>query len=452
MWYDSPDALLAKHGLVCANQRSKWRLERLRPDGTAWPPAAPAPTLVETSDRLALEPYLPKTATAALIPWAAFEGHSLTFPLEQNDATLSLCVLSGGVRTLTTERPLARLMLSGPATATMSLAEALVSELRFAVPTTRLAGEALVVARAMNLLPRRLGAPKLDPGLTVGDAFASVAGHLVDVILYWARLILERTGDPEPVHQMRVAVRRLRSALSVFGNVLSGPAIERALTGLKMLGGILGPARDWDVFVTETGHSVGRAFPEDQSVALLLAAAERRRATSYAALHNFLADVAFRRLALELTALAYPAIWREGMLPDPALDAELRAFAAHVLDRRLKRLIKPGEDLTDLPADALHAVRLHGKRMRYASEFFAPVFLAKSVGRFLDRLTDLQERLGHINDGAVAENLLRELAAGREHSHAIGIVRGFLGAHGGKKRGKIDRAWARFRRQDPFWA
>lgn len=451
VWHDSPGGDLAKRGLACAEQRSGWRLERLLPDSASWPPAAPPPELVETTDRGELAQHLPETDVSALMPWAAFEGRSLTFPLEQNDATLSVSVLSGEVRTLRMERPVARLTLTGPSTATMSLAEALVDELGIAVPTTSLAGEALAFARGARPGARRLGAPRLATGLTVAEAFASVAGHLTDVILYWGS-VAEGVGDPEPVHQMRVAVRRLRSALSVFGDAASGPAIERARAGLKTLGGVLGPARDWDVFVTETCLPIGRAFAEDQSVTRLLAAAERRRATSYTALGSFLSDVAFRRLGLELASLAYPAIWREGLEAEAALDSELREFAGRVLDRRLKRLLGTGDDLLDLPTDALHAVRLHGKRMRYATEFFAAIFPSKGVRRFLEHLAELQERLGQINDGTVAEGLLAELGLSREHGHAAGVIRGFIAARRDKGRGKINRAWAKFRRQDPFWA
>jgi triphosphatase len=452
VWHDSPAGELAKQGLACAEQRSGWRLERLRPDSAPWPPAAPPPTLVEAKDRGELARHWPQIDSGALMPWAAFEGRSLTFPLEQNDATLSVSVLSGDVRTLATERPIARLMLAGPPAATMRLAEALVDELRLAVPTASLAGEALGFARDARPSARQLGAPRLATGLTVAEAFAAVASHLTDVILYWGSVVAEGVSDPEPVHQMRVAVRRLRSALSIFGDAASGPAIERARAGLKTLGGVLGPARDWDVFVTETCLPVGSAFAKDQSVTRLLAAAERRRTTSYAALRGFLSDVAFRRLGLELASLAYTAILREGLEGEAALDVELREFAGRVLDRRLKRLLEPGDDLLGLPADALHAVRLHGKRMRYATEFFAAVFPGKGVRRFLEHLTDLQERLGQINDGAVAEGLLGELGLSREHGHAAGVIRGFIAARRDKGSGKINRAWAKFRCQDPFWA
>ncbi len=105
-----------------------------------------------------------------------------------------------------------------------------------------------------------------------------------------------------------------------------------------------------------------------------------------------------------------------------------------------------GEEL-DNPG--LHGLRLKAKRLRYAAEFFAPLFPEKPASRFIRRLAELQECLGMFNDTTVAGALLREV--GGKPGYGAGIVLGFTAARGARARPKIVAAWARFRRRDAFW-
>ena len=120
-----------------------------------------------------------------------------------------------------------------------------------------------------------------------------------------------------------------------------------------------------------------------------------------------------------------------------------------VLRQRWKKLLNTGKHLEDLDDPGLHDFRLKAKRLRYAAEFFAPLFPEKSTARFLRRLARLQACLGHFNDTAVATTLLREFSP--RPSHAAGLVLGFTAARGAHVRPEIAHAWARCRRRDPFW-
>jgi CHAD domain-containing protein len=124
-------------------------------------------------------------------------------------------------------------------------------------------------------------------------------------------------------------------------------------------------------------------------------------------------------------------------------------FAAGVLQTRWKKLSHAGKALDDLDDPVLHGVRLKAKRLRYAAEFFAPLFPEKPAVRFIRRLAALQERLGLFNDTTVAEALLRDLSGNPGYS--AGLVLGFTSARRARARPKIADAWARFRRGDPFW-
>jgi len=476
VWHDTADGALAREGLALAESRGTWRLERLVPGTAFWPPGAPAPLVEQqaTLDRIGHE--LP----VGLVPTARFDGQLTVLPLVRDGARLTLELLHGTVGWARKRQPACRLTLVAAApmgdarvgearvgeagvgesavdgeAAVFALAQALADDLALAVPTASLAAEARAAATASGVAARHEGAPRLPPGLTVAEAFGFVLGHLADVILYNAPRAAAGRDGPEPVHEMRVAVRRLRSAIALFRPAVGCPAVDAATAGLKALADRLGPARDWDVFVAETAAAVAKVLPSDASLRRLRAAAERRRRQAYAALRDWLGGVEFRDLGLALAGLAGGRAWRTALDPGQAetLGLGLEAFASRALARRLHRLAAAGEPIEHLDPEALHAIRLRAKRMRYVAEVFAPLYPGKATRRFMRRLARLQDRLGRLNDSSVADALLAELGAGSgARAHAAGLVRGFLAARSRGARGRIARAWQRFHRLEPFWS
>jgi CHAD domain-containing protein len=239
-----------------------------------------------------------------------------------------------------------------------------------------------------------------------------------------------------------VAVRRARSAFSLFPHFQDSAA---AVEGLRQFGRMLGPARDWDVFMTETAPPVATVLPEKAGLPALLRAGARRRRIAHEALTNWLNDKEFRLIILELAWLAAAVPSLTETEPPP-----LSEFAASVLRTRWKKLANAGKALEDLDDTALHDLRLKAKRLRYAAEFFAPLFPEKPASRFIRRLADLQESLGIFNDTTAADALSRELSG--KPGYAAGLVLGFTAARGADIRPKIAHNWARFRRREPFWA
>ncbi len=448
VWHDGLDGALAEQGLIVAEQRPGWRFERLYPNGERWPPGAPAPILVEGRSPAVLGHTLPDP----LVPVAAFEGRGLTLPLVADQEPVTLTLLNGAIRAVAAEHRISRIALAGAEPAVLAVALAMAGVLPVAVPRASLAAEALSVTRAMPSPPRHEGPPELPAGLSVAAAFARVVGHLTDVILYFAPLAADGRDGPEPVHQMRVAVRRLRSAIKVFRRAVRCPSVDAVNAHLKSLASRLGPTRDWDVFVTETGAKVGAAFPTERNVHRLLAAAERRRLACNAELRTYLHGAEFRRLGIELACLAGGDSWQAtlGEAEKNELASPLNDFARVVLNRRLERLAQLEGDIETLEPGELHATRIRAKRLRYAAEIFAPLYAGKASKRFIRRLATLQDRLGTLNDGAVAESLLAELGGSRL-AFASGVVLGFVGAHGGRARERIARAWRKFDRLAPFW-
>jgi CHAD domain-containing protein len=446
VWHDSAERELAQQGLALAEHRSQWELRPLQPNSKNWPPGGPAPVLASarTTDQLG------RTLPDRLVPVAALEGRASALSLLTEQGPVGLTLLNGEVRSAIGQHRVNRLSLQGGAEPVRTLALALASDLRLAVPPHSLAAEAFAIATGVTPPPHREGPPELPEDLSVAEAFAHVAGHLADAIVQLAPDAAHPGAGPEPVHQMRVAVRRLRSATRVFRRALAAPEIGEADKALKALAAKLAPTRDWDVFVTETAAAAMAAFPAEKRLQRLLAAAERQRRACRKELRHYLAGADFRHLGILLACLASAP---HTATPDAAEPptSPLREFAAQVLGKRYRHLARIDNQLADLEPAALHAIRLQAKRLRYTAEIFAPIYPGKPAHRFIRRLSRLQDRLGALNDAAVCQHLMGELSNGN-HAFASGLVLGFVGARGRKTRRQIDRAWTRFHRLEPFWA
>ncbi len=444
VWHDTAAADLAADGLALAEQGRRWRLERLHPNGAgSWPPATPAPVLAEADSARELHP------PDDLVPVAAFQGRERTLLLAPEPMTIR--VLDGVLRSVANEAPCCRVQLCGEATPVAALAERLAADAPLSVPRDGLAAAAIAMARG-EAPTHWLGAPRVTEAMTVSDALAAIIGHLTDVIAHFAPAA--SAGEVPSVHQMRVAVRRLRSALSVFRRAADCAELRAAGAELKSLARTLGAARDWDVFLAETAPPISTAFPGERRLDGMLGAAGRRRREAHASLRDHLADVGFRRLLLTLAALTLLRPWcaveeadRAELLARPVGD-----FAARRLDRLRLRLLAESEAIEELPPHALHEVRKRAKKLRYACEFFEPLYPRKAVRRFVRRLTRWQDELGTLNDAATASALTAHLAGGVDRAFAVGAVQGFLAARAARARAELADRREAWRRQPSFWA
>ena len=447
-FYVSADGVLEREGLAVVVERRRrgavQRLVRAMPaEGSIWLPGEPMPVPAET---LLAEPRPDLDAIAAYAGLETGEEPTALAALEgrlyrAEAGGVRVTLLAGTLHGIAAERPIARLTLAGGSEPVFALASALAADVALALPATSLAEEARALARGEPPRPLREGAPHLADDLTTADAFRAVVSHLTLAMV--AQAPAAHAGEsPVGVHQMRVALRRLRSALSQFKE-LAGSEGEAASAGLKALAACLGPARDWDVFLGGRLAEVAAAFPGEGRIAALREAATAEREAAYEALRAALDAPGFRLLCLSLAALARAPL----EAPEPARD-----FAARTLTRRLRRVLRHGEDLSGLPAPELHKLRLDAKRLRYAGEMFAPLFAGRKARRFLRALAAVQEELGHLNDMAVATSLLSRLELpdpGR--AFAIGAVEGWIAAKTDGAREAAFAAWEKFLGRELFW-
>ena len=443
VWHDTADFALAASQLSLCRTRSAWQLERMGPaPDEPWRPATP-PLLVAEAAELAGLGQLPGPP----MPLASFQGELRLIRMEA-EAPATLTVLNGVIRGVAQAQPACRLLLEGPAPLLAALTMDWAASLPITPPPCALAAEALAIARGMPP-PRRSGIPRVVTNMTTADAFASIVGHLTEVILAGVPDAAAGLSDV-PVHEMRVAVRRLRSALSVFSRVVGGPVIVDLKQPLQALAQALGGARDWDVFLAGTGFDVAAAMPGDPRIQTLLADAARQRAAAYAALRQEFASPAFRQLGIALALLSALRLW-EAPADEAQLTGDAAAFAAHSLTRQHRRLMAAGSDIGDRPSEELHTLRKQGKKLRYTAEFFAEFYNPRRTRRYLRRVSHLQEVLGHLNDGAVAAALMQPLANGTGRQFAIGAVQGFTAGRSTRSRSAVTKSWGKLRLAKPFW-
>jgi CHAD domain-containing protein len=243
--------------------------------------------------------------------------------------------------------------------------------------------------------------------------------------------------DPENLHQLRVAGRRLRAFLRVARRVFE-PAWEADVrAGLRELAGASGPVRDLDVLIDRLRAEVRGLDPvEREGGEALLAELESERRELQRALVGVLGDPAYLLL---LERLALPI-----QVAEQPVRISLRNRAA----RELRRLVAEVDRLGDSPADeALHALRIRVKRVRYATELAGK--RSRRAGPVIDAAKLLQDVLGDHQDAAVAEERLRRLVESGVSTSAA-FVAGRLAERQRLKRDELKRelpaAWRRLRR------
>ena len=451
IWSDTAEGTLSAQGMILeAPRRGKRVLRHLFPQpDAAWHPAQPP--AIEATFESDEGPSL--TEGAPLVAVAAFTGRRQTFGLELPEGSAMVELLTGRLRSVAAECEVARLCLTGPLPAVMAAARGIAAQLPLLPPLATLAEEARAMAAGTQPRPHRLGPPDTAAATTVEDAFLRAVGHLLEVLHQQAARIRHGAG-PEAVHQSRVALRRLRSVLRVFRNATDAPDVRSLDAQLREVVGILGPARDWDVFLAGTGREICTAFAEDARIAALLRTAEARRSAAYDAALAMVSAPGWRLLLIDALAVMLARPWRDAAPAErrEALETPALSFGRVVLDRRWSRLRRAGAAFETLTAEQLHELRLDGKRLRYAAEVFAPLFDQRRARRFLRRLGRLQDGLGIANDAAVARGLARALSArSAGRSWAVGSVEGWCEARVADHRDDALAAWRRLGGKDRFW-
>jgi len=312
----------------------------------------------------------------------------------------------------------------------------------------RLAGHDGVAAlKAQNTAvgPKTRGATAFQ--LIARDALVQIAGN--------ARL-LQRAHNPDVLHQMRVGLRRFRACLSVFKGMLDAEGLNTARAETKWLAGELSAARDIDVFLQRAGTT--DEIDESAGRAAFFRALRIAQAEAYETALAAVRSERFRTLLLRLGEWIEVGAWKRLANDEQRLlrEGPVTALAGPVMDRLDRRLRHRSRKFLDIDVAARHDLRKQAKKLRYAAAFFGEAFPKhpKRRQRFVVALRALQDRLGELNDMAVARAVAMGAVGRRsgELAFAAGLEVGRLTGDEDQVLDAADEAFRTYRKVKPFWS
>jgi len=315
--------------------------------------------------------------------------------------------------------------------------------------------------RARRLLSHELPEPVRahPPSLTSETPLDETIGALLHNCLshFLGNLPALASGDgAEAVHQMRVAMRRLRSALGLFSRIFPCADFEDLRTESRRIAAVLGEARDWDVFVETLRAGPLPRFPDEPGFDSLLRAAQAKAEAGRAAVLRLAADKATTRFALVLEHVVAERGWRSRATENRLrwLEEPAVGFAAKSLDRLDRKVRKRGRHFRSLTPEKRHALRIALKHLRYATEFFGHLFHpASAPERYASKTAVLQDLLGELNDATIALRLVKDLdsRASPDFTYAAGVAAGWCGRASVGDEGTLAKAWRSLVKAEPYW-
>jgi triphosphatase len=307
--------------------------------------------------------------------------------------------------------------------------------------------------------------PGLSAGMSAGRAFTLIGRACLRHLVANVPAMMRRDGNA--LHQMRVALRRLRAAMSLFSAVASDERIEAIKTELKWLAWELGPARDLDTLILEVIAPLRKQHKNEPGLASIGKMFARKRLKLYRQAEASVQSARFRTLVLDTAEWVETGPWStsEDPLRRAYREMPIEFYAAEQLSRRCKKIRRRGRRIGDLNPEQLHGLRIQVKKARYATDFFSSVYpgkkSAKQSRKIKSSLIQLQNSLGRLNDivthKALFSDIINNRAKGlteeqnRRRAFAAGLIIGDQQARVRKLLDRAAKAFSRFHDAKAFW-
>jgi len=286
---------------------------------------------------------------------------------------------------------------------------------------------------------------KLLPEMSAEEAYRALLSHDLDSLLQNEQVVLDNPTAIEGMHQMRVALRRLRICLDIYHALIPRDASRSLTRNLRWLADSLGPAREWDVFVDGILAPLleDRGRPPD--LVDLRRSVESLQQACHASAREVILSSRYTQLVLSLGVWIEGRGWREAVTADRLglLDGPVGGFAGTVLEDGHRRVVARGENISGLDEETRHEFRILCKQQRYAVEFFSGLYSGEEIGPYRECLVDLQANLGVLHDAAVARVLTMQVAPDAPHPGAKWIEDDLEAVKGGRLE-DLDQAWHLF--------
>jgi triphosphatase len=470
VYYDTPDRRLLSRGLTLRLRQAGKRFEQTLKHGDAgsaaqtrgeWNARLPTPVI----DLAAFKTNEPRdaldgvdvTALRPVFSTAIAREKRILSVLGQGGAVsrVELCIDIGEIIADGRQSPVSELeleLLDGPAAALYSTALSLNETIPFQAAPLSKAARGYLLATDWHPAATDLPPEKLVESMTVNEAGTAI---FKDCLARWmSNEAAALDGkDIEGMHKMRVGLRRLRSAFSLFRKALPSEAMDGLDAEAKWALQSMGAARDWDVIADDMLKRIESEREGDQDLAALRKAAERERSRAYAKAREAMLAPRYCSLVLRLGSWIEERAWAQG----EAANQPLLDFARDTLKQRYKVVRRRGKGFDGLSAHDRHRLRIAIKKLRYSIDFFAGLYDSKPVGAYRRKLARLQDELGLLNDLAVMEGRFESLVADPAEMDPIGLSRatgkvvGWYAQMAAANRGKTVKRWKKLAKAETFW-
>jgi triphosphatase len=407
----------------------------------------------------ALQPLISKKLKRDLKPIFATHVHRTIVPIRpRNGSVVELALDEGHVRSGRQSSSIAEVELElkkGGITDLFKAARAIAElvPVKLALKSKSKQGYDLIADQPAHCV----NAPRivLRPDARLTEAFQAIGGSALWHLAANAPAV--EAGDPEGVHQMRVGVRRLRAAISVFAEVLRGKQTDLIKRDLKWLAGKLGPVRDLDVFLQTEVKRLDNADPPVRGLPELTGELAYRRDLAAQSGKDAIASARYRFLIFNTLEWIENGDWRN---KSGQGEQQIKPFATHLFARRTRKARKRLKRIRRLDPRRRHKLRIAMKKLRYAIYFFESLFQAakpQPLSRYKDYVKSLQDNLGALNDITVHRKLATNIAARKDGgspnlvAFAAGVVTGSMRNEVDPLLNKATKAARNLRRAKKFW-
>jgi triphosphatase len=374
--------------------------------------------------------------------------------LHTDKGDLELALDEGVVRSGSAERPLCEAELelkAGEAEGLLETATKL-----FADVQVRL-GEASKAQRGYDLATgRNAASPQPAHAETVEVAREATCREALVLFAQSAALqiatnrqVVLETDDPEGAHQLRIGLRRLRSALKAFRPLLDTPSTREMDGHARALGRAVGELRDADVLIDEIYAPVAGLIKGHAGLQLLKNALQEHRSERRGAARAALCDKHWSALQLYFPLLP-PTL--DGV---QTLNKPVTKFAGKALNKAWKKVARMGKHFSELDDEQRHEMRKSLKKLRYTAEFFGSLYNPRPVRSFVKQLKTLQNVFGYVND-VVTAGQLEKITRGNGGGHpdcqlAAGYVLGWHCAQSTHRWQGAAEIWHELVQETRFW-
>jgi len=385
------------------------------------------------------------------------QSRKLTF---DDGTTVSLDIDVGEVTAGEAVQPICEFeleLLSGSAARIFELAATINQTVQFRTSTVSKAARGYSLLSKQEPRAQKWQQSKLLKSFSAEQAFVDNVQQAISYLQANEESVLQ--DDAEGIHQMRVALRRLRAGLEIFQSYIAPEKYDWIMTEAKWLRDELAAARSWDVFIDEFVAPVAKLSEPATRFELLLSAAEKERVLHRKQARSAVNSARYTKFILELSTLLYNDNWPDSAASSKTMDLSepARKFCAKQLKKQNKLVREKCKKLEKMSKEERHKLRLTVKKLRYTVDFSANIYPDKQVLKFQKTLSPIQSRMGYLNDVLAAELLVEKMLSAEPDAatpawfYTAGIVIGWHQREAKFTEKKLFKDVNRFLDTKAFW-